>query len=234
MKHLLYLLIIFSLLSIYFKAFPGPASAQTSYNGDANGDGKVDGLDYVIWINHYQSSTSRGSADGDFNFTNYVDGLDYIIWLKTYGTLSVPPTVTPKLPTPTSIPISPLPEGIYWRGDAETGNLSQWCVKNEAAPGRIKVVTSPVAQGKYAYQFNYIHPDAVGNYERVTLANGQGPDATCKYEPLGSERYYGWSVLLPAGYPNNTLWSLMVQFKGERSGSPQISLNFRDNNWMLN
>lgn len=52
--------------------------------GDANGDGYVDGLDYVIWLNHYSRQAS-GISNGDFNSDGNVDGLDYVIWLNHYG-----------------------------------------------------------------------------------------------------------------------------------------------------
>ena len=54
--------------------------------GDANGDRHVDGLDYVIWLNHYNTSTSNGATDGDFSNDGSVDGLDYVVWLNNYGT----------------------------------------------------------------------------------------------------------------------------------------------------
>jgi hypothetical protein len=54
--------------------------------GDANGDGKVDGLDYVIWLNNYGTTTTDGASKGDFNADGRVDGLDYVIWLNNYGT----------------------------------------------------------------------------------------------------------------------------------------------------
>ncbi|KKS97699.1 MAG: outer membrane adhesin-like protein [Candidatus Gottesmanbacteria bacterium GW2011_GWA2_43_14] len=52
--------------------------------GDANGDTKVDGLDYVIWLNHYNQQVA-GAGSGDFNNSGKVDGLDYVIWLNNYN-----------------------------------------------------------------------------------------------------------------------------------------------------
>ncbi|KKQ46372.1 MAG: hypothetical protein US62_C0001G0015 [Candidatus Woesebacteria bacterium GW2011_GWA1_37_8] len=52
--------------------------------GDANGDGRVDGLDYVIWLNHYNQNVS-GPSNGDFNNSGVVDGADYILWLTNYN-----------------------------------------------------------------------------------------------------------------------------------------------------
>jgi hypothetical protein len=54
-------------------------------SGDANGDGEVDGVDYVIWRANYNMSTSNGPSNGDFNNSGFVDGVDYVIWLNNYG-----------------------------------------------------------------------------------------------------------------------------------------------------
>jgi subtilisin family serine protease len=52
---------------------------------DANGDGQVDMADYVIWLNHYNQTTSLGKREGDFNLDNFVDGTDYMIWYLYFG-----------------------------------------------------------------------------------------------------------------------------------------------------
>ncbi len=66
-------------------ATPTPPS-QPGKPGDANGDGKVDGVDYTIWLNHYLLPSTQGAQDGDFNADGKVDGVDYSIWLKNYLT----------------------------------------------------------------------------------------------------------------------------------------------------
>ena len=53
--------------------------------GDANGDGKVDGVDYAIWLQNYGRSVSGGVRDGDFNRSGVVDGVDYVMWMNNYG-----------------------------------------------------------------------------------------------------------------------------------------------------
>ena len=63
---------------------PLTSPPPTPIPGDANGDGKVDGLDYIIWLNNYKQTTPNGSSDGDFNEDGKVDGLDYVIWLNNY------------------------------------------------------------------------------------------------------------------------------------------------------
>jgi len=51
--------------------------------GDANGDGLVDGGDYVIWCGQYQQ---RGDGlASDFNGDRVVDGRDYVLWASAFG-----------------------------------------------------------------------------------------------------------------------------------------------------
>jgi hypothetical protein len=64
---------------------PSPTPPPTQ-PGDANGDGLVNGVDYVIWLNHYKQSGSGGPSIGDFNSNGTVDGVDYVVWLNHYGT----------------------------------------------------------------------------------------------------------------------------------------------------
>ncbi|KKS46282.1 hypothetical protein A2968_04960 [Candidatus Gottesmanbacteria bacterium RIFCSPLOWO2_01_FULL_42_22] len=64
---------------------PPPAISLTgsSKSGDANGDNLVDGQDYVIWLQNYNTQAS-GAAKGDFDGNGVVDGRDYVIWLNNY------------------------------------------------------------------------------------------------------------------------------------------------------
>ena len=52
--------------------------------GDANGDGKVDGSDYLVWVFNYGQNVS-GPSKGDFNSDGKADGQDYLIWVQNYG-----------------------------------------------------------------------------------------------------------------------------------------------------
>ncbi len=61
-----------------------PPSTIPIKPGDANGDNKVDGIDYIVWLNHYSQSVS-GATNGDFNNSGIVDGVDYVVWLNNYG-----------------------------------------------------------------------------------------------------------------------------------------------------
>ncbi|CAN5309678.1 hypothetical protein BH10PAT1_BH10PAT1_5060 [soil metagenome] len=52
--------------------------------GDGNGDGKIDNVDYTIWLNHF-GQTLSGVINGDFNNNGKVDGIDYILWVINFG-----------------------------------------------------------------------------------------------------------------------------------------------------
>jgi hypothetical protein len=61
----------------------------TSMPSDGNGDGKVDGLDYLLWAGNYGDDPAAdppGSpANGDYNDDNVVNGLDYLVWAGNFG-----------------------------------------------------------------------------------------------------------------------------------------------------
>jgi hypothetical protein len=57
--------------------------------GDGNGDGEIDGADYLIWATNYGDNPADeppGSpANGDFNDDGIVDGDDYLLWAGGYS-----------------------------------------------------------------------------------------------------------------------------------------------------
>ncbi|MEZ6072202.1 MAG: DUF1559 domain-containing protein [Pirellulales bacterium] len=57
--------------------------------GDGNGDGKVDGLDYLLWAENFGDNPADdppGSpANGDFDDDGKVDGIDYLVWASHFG-----------------------------------------------------------------------------------------------------------------------------------------------------
>ncbi|HLE49142.1 MAG TPA: PQQ-binding-like beta-propeller repeat protein [Patescibacteria group bacterium] len=97
------------------------ALAQSSLPGDANGDGKVNGADYLVWFNNYKKSTSQGALAGDFNGDTMVNGADYLIWFNNYGRIS--PTPTPSGPTPTPVPAT-ISEWTQFGHDVQRTNFT--------------------------------------------------------------------------------------------------------------
>ncbi|MBI3980881.1 hypothetical protein HY345_02690 [Candidatus Microgenomates bacterium] len=72
-------------VTINLTSMPLMVSFVKKSSGDANSDGKVDGADYVVWLNYYGKTTPNKETAGDFNLDTKVDGLDYAIWLINYG-----------------------------------------------------------------------------------------------------------------------------------------------------
>ncbi|MEZ6068995.1 MAG: PEP-CTERM sorting domain-containing protein [Pirellulales bacterium] len=73
--------------------------------GDANGDGWVDGLDYLVWAGNFGSQPGPDGdvSDGDFNDDGTIDGLDYLLWAGNFGTHSAT-----TVPEPTALALSSL------------------------------------------------------------------------------------------------------------------------------
>ncbi|MCC7084381.1 MAG: dockerin type I repeat-containing protein [Pirellulales bacterium] len=65
--------------------------------GDFNGDGNVDGADFVAWQTHFPTVSGATLADGDANGDGAVDGADFVIWQTNF-------------PYPPSPSASPVPE----------------------------------------------------------------------------------------------------------------------------
>ncbi|MCS7092751.1 MAG: PQQ-binding-like beta-propeller repeat protein, partial [Patescibacteria group bacterium] len=115
------------LLFLTFLIFsPTKANAQSVLNTDANNDGKVDGSDYVIWLNNYGVKVTGGKAKGDFNADGFVDGQDYVLWLNDYGK-NVSLTITPVLSQlPTNSPFLPSKTQTEWSQHAFNAQRTAW------------------------------------------------------------------------------------------------------------
>ena len=100
---------------------------------------------------------------------------------------------------------------IFWSGDFETGDLSQWW-SVQAVPGDVRIVTSPVRQGSYAAKF-VVRPGDVpvgGNGERSELRASQADSGGYS----GRDEWYRWSTLFPRNLDPtpDTSWNFFVQW----------------------
>lgn len=80
---------------------------------------------------------------------------------------------------------------VIWRGDFETGTTEQW--RGAPESDRIKVVTEPVRDGKYALRIDGTNAARRGNLDRLEFQHQPEPPGTAE----GTERYFGWSVFVP-------------------------------------
>ena len=96
------------------------------------------------------------------------------------------------------------------------------------AQDRIRVVTSPVRQGRYAYRFE-VHqgdspPNSNSSNDRAEL--GQGNPGNGPRINEGSEQWYGMSYYFDQSFPKAT-WQTVAQWKQMGSNPPpaEISVN---------
>jgi hypothetical protein len=91
---------------------------------------------------------------------------------------------------------APAHPGVVWRGDFETGDISQWnelLNATNTTPPRVTIVGAPVRAGTHAGRIEVRNDNLWSNgLNRVEL--GHHPDPAT-FE--GSDRYYAWSMMVP-------------------------------------
>ncbi|HEY3450495.1 MAG TPA: polysaccharide lyase [Myxococcales bacterium] len=113
---------------------------------------------------------------------------------------------------------NPARANVVWRGDFETGDLSQWSKSQIVSADRMQVVASPVAQGSRAVRVLVKKGDnpigASGNRNELLYLS---------YEPQGSERWYRWQTMWDPSYPSVATWQLFTQWHHSGDGgSPPL------------
>ncbi|KFE69096.1 polysaccharide lyase [Hyalangium minutum] len=112
----------------------------------------------------------------------------------------------------------PASASVVWRGDFETGDRSQYSTSQMVSADRLQVVTSPVAEGRYALKATVKQGDnpinASGNRNEVVHWGN---------ETEGTEYYYRWKVMFPTDYPSVRTWQLFTQWHHDGCcGSPPV------------
>ncbi len=99
---------IFVVCFFFFFAFLFVNPVYALLPGDANCDGRIDGIDYVIWLQSYGKTPQVCPNDPDFNNDGKVDGIDYVTWLSNYGRVETPTLTPSSTPRPTNtVTLSP-------------------------------------------------------------------------------------------------------------------------------
>jgi hypothetical protein len=106
-----------------------------------------------------------------------------------------------------------------WVGDFDTGDFSQWTGIQRVAPDRIRLVTSPVRDGRYAARFEVRSGDfSVGPTGERAELYAATPDNP------GTESYYAWSTLFPSDFSADSNWKHMfAQWHGPGSSGASVS-----------
>lgn len=153
--------------------FVSPALAQILV-GDANGDRKVDGQDYIPWLLHYGSPTTNAATDGDFNIDGKVDGVDYILWLNNYGATA---TIT-QSPTPTAIPCTT--SATTWSGTSFGTQTNNFMISFKATPqaagitGYVGLSTNtPLTNNDLAVLIRFNADNTIQAYNSISYQSAQ-------------------------------------------------------------
>ena len=106
-----------------------------------------------------------------------------------------------------------------WRGDYETGDLSQFVPSRLEDAPEPTVTRAIVRQGGYAGRF---YVPAGG--KRAEIKAGDSSNHVYKFAE-GDDRWFGFSTYLPAGFPlNQRGWQVLSQWKNDGTGAPPIEL----------
>ncbi|MBL8826782.1 MAG: polysaccharide lyase [Planctomycetaceae bacterium] len=92
----------------------------------------------------------------------------------------------------------PLLAEVIWRGDFETGDLSQW--RGAPKSDGVHVITDIVREGRYAVRIDGTNAARRGDRDRIEFQHQPAPPGTAE----GTERYFGWSVYLPQTFSRET------------------------------
>lgn len=137
----------------------------------------------------------------------------------------------------TNVPAGPsvaVGKRVVFVGDYQTGNLSQWdtcqgkfinnsCGSRTSVNYSLAVVANGVRQGVNAAKFVVRDGDVpdFGGGERSEVADSSAGALTQE----GDERWYQWSMMMPASFPNpDGGWFIVMQWHAG-SGSPPLAIN---------
>jgi hypothetical protein len=118
------------------------------------------------------------------------------------------------------------------RLDFETGDLSQYDSAQRAGDDRLRVVSRPRRQGRYAARFEVRAGDTQAATTGIRAELIAERDGGRKVGP-GDERWYRWSTLFPLGYALSDQWQTFVQWKNDGTGSPPLAMTVNGDEIML-
>ncbi|MCY1039887.1 heparin lyase I family protein [Corallococcus sp. bb12-1] len=108
--------------------------------------------------------------------------------------------------------------GIVWRGDFETGDRSQFSTTQMVSADRLQLVTSPVAEGKYALKATVKQGD-----DPINSSGNRNELVYLSREKVGSEYWYRWKVMFANDFPSVDAWQLFTQWHHDGCcGSPPV------------
>ncbi|WP_141327583.1 polysaccharide lyase, partial [Myxococcus sp. AB025B] len=107
---------------------------------------------------------------------------------------------------------------VVWKGDFETGNISQWTRSQSVANSRLQVVSDVVREGRYALKATVRQGD-----DPIGASGNRNELLYISEEKAGSTYFYKWSTMFPSNYPISDGWQVFAQWHQEGCcGSPPL------------
>ena len=107
---------------------------------------------------------------------------------------------------------------VVWRGDFETGNISQWSGKQMVSADRLAIVSSPMRQGRYALKATVRQGD-----NPISASGNRNELFRYTNEKSGDEYFYSWSTMFASDFPNASTWQVFTQWHHSGCcGSPPV------------
>jgi hypothetical protein len=118
--------------------------------------------------------------------------------------------------------------------DGERSLSQDWANYSCQDRSRVQQVTSPVAQGKHAYQLE-VRPGDNSYGRRCEIGMGNPSKAGFPTFQSGDERWISFQVYLPDDYPIDThMWNVMFQIHQQGDGGcPPIALSVQDGQFKM-
>ncbi|WNG30352.1 carbohydrate-binding protein [Cystobacter fuscus] len=108
--------------------------------------------------------------------------------------------------------------GVVWRGDFETGGITQYTRAQRVSADRLQIVQSPAFQGRYALKATVRQGD-----DPIDSSGNRNELVYMGQEKEGSEYYYRWQVMFPTDYPSVDAWQVFTQWHHSGCcGSPPV------------
>jgi hypothetical protein len=102
---------------------------------------------------------------------------------------------------------------LLWTGNYESGDFRQWerVLREAESPGSARIVTKPVAEGRYAARF-VMGPQTAFPGSRI---EAHQPDRDASGGRYGSETWYSWAELVPSGsrFARHESFNNLIQWK---------------------
>ena len=194
-----------------------PATDWTAYPVKANVDAGAHTIEVAYGNNYKDDDCDRNLFVDKVTFTNSPTGRPAN---RPGGAATTGPSAPDRrAPAPSGGVTGSRP---LWRGDFETGDLSQWDTRQRVADNRIRVVDWPVDQGRRAARFEVRAGDSIGDTApRAELALLDRRDVCCRE---GDERWYRWSTWFAPDFPTDPDQFIdFVQFKKDGGGGGPVT-----------